>query len=99
MKDKLLIPKRPFGEDPYFLRSQVGAAGENSAVNRSTAVQVAISFPLTSNPPLHVYVAVSESEFPVDVTPPLSGPLGSLQRATLESGKIKPQCKANNCNS
>ena len=62
------------------LRRQMGC--ENEALFPSVAsVQVAMASPISSNPVLQVYVAVSPAELPVNVTPPLLGLLGLEHRA------------------
>ena len=44
-------------------------------------MQVAVSFPMSSNPSLHVYVALSPVELPVTFTSPLVGAVGYKHRA------------------
>ena len=42
---------------------------------------MAVSFPMSSNPSLHVYVALSPVELPVTFTSPLVGAVGYEHRA------------------
>ena len=54
----------------------------NEALFPSEAcVQVAVLVPMSSNPSLHVYVAVSPVELPVTFTSPLVGAVGYEHRA------------------
>ena len=62
----------------------MGSGGENEALFISTAgVQVATASPTSSNPETQVYVAVSPTELPVDVTAPLLGAVGLEHRAII----------------
>ena len=55
---------------------------ENEALFPSVAsVQVAMASPISSNPVLQVYVAVSPTELPVEVTCPLPMLLACVQSA------------------
>ena len=50
-------------------------------------VQVATACPMSSNPVLQVYVAVSPTELPVEETLPLPGLLGLEHRAEQTKNK------------
>ena len=73
----IIYCKRQWATTLYVadLRRQVGACGMKEAAFSDT--QVAVSFPMSSNPVSHVYVAISPVELPVSVTCPFTGPLGS----------------------
>ena len=59
-------------------RRHSGGLGKNKALLPSRAgVQVAVLFPISSNPSLHVYVAISPVELPVKVAPPFVGFVGA----------------------
>ena len=50
-------------------------------------IQVAMTSPISSNPVLQEYVAVSPTELPADVTSPLLGLLGFEHRANKQTIK------------
>ena len=62
-------------------RLHTGAAGVNAAEFTSTCVHVTDAFPMSSKPESQVYVAVSPTEFPVNVTVPFTISSGSGHRA------------------
>ena len=61
----------------HYLRLHTGDTGENAAVFTSSCVHVAVALPTSSKPMLQLWVAVSSTEFPVNVTIPLTGSTGS----------------------
>ena len=61
----------------HYLRLHTGRSGENAAEFTSTRVHVAVALPTSSKPMLQVWVAVSSTELPVNVTTPLTGSTGS----------------------
>ena len=74
---KQLTIRKPLWLKLLYLRRQIGCVGMNEAVFLPMAcVQVTTTGPMSSNPVLQVYVAVSPIELPVDVTTPLLGLLG-----------------------
>ena len=60
---------------------QSGDAGENAAEFTSTCVHVTDAFPMSSKPGSQVYVAVSPTVLPMNVTVPFTMPSGSGHRA------------------
>ena len=70
-----------------YLRRQTGGAGENEALFPA-CLHVATLEPISSNPVLQVYVAVSPTELPVEVTLPLLGLLGLEHIAEQTSKKL-----------
>ena len=64
-----------------ILRMQTGATGEKMALSMSICMQLAVAFPSTSNPSSQVYIAVLPREFPLNVTSPLVGSMGSGHKA------------------
>ena len=61
----------------HYLRLHTGGTGENTAEFTSTSVHTAAVLPTGSKPILQLYVAVSLTEFPVNVTMPFTGSTGS----------------------
>ena len=67
------------------LPRQTGGVGMKEALFPSvSSEQVATAFPMSSNPVLQEYVAVSPTELPADVTAPLLGLLGLEHRANKQ---------------
>ena len=60
----------------HYLRLHIGGTGENAAEFASTSVHKAVSLPTSSKPTLQLYVAVSLTEIPVNVTIPFTGSNG-----------------------
>ena len=83
-------------EHVNHLPRQTGTVGVKLALFPSVAcVQVATARPMSSNPVLQVYVAVSPTELPADVTSPLLGLLGLEHRAAENNNpKIYTDTKA-----
>ena len=81
-------------------RLHTGAAGENAAEFTSTCVHVTDAFPMSSKPGSQVYVAVSPTEFPVNVTVPFTMSGGSRHRAVEQEGckNVKFNCVHFNIN-
>ena len=81
-------------------RLHTGAAGENAAEFTSTCVHVTDAFPMSSKPESQVYVAVSPTEFPVNVTVPFTMSGGSRHRAVEQEGckNVKFNCVHFNIN-
>lgn len=71
------------------LPRQIGALLKEEVSCPISCVQVATTFPIISNPVSQAYVAVSPTEWPVMVTPPLAGSAGLGQSATERSEKVK----------
>ena len=67
-------------------RLHTGAAGVNAAEFTSTCVHVMGAFPTSSKPGSQVYVAVSPTVFPVNVTVPFITSGGSVHRAVEKRG-------------
>ena len=71
------------------LPRQTGGVGMKEALFPSVAsVQVATAFPISSNPVLQEYVAVSPTELPAEVTAPLLGLLALEHSAEKRQGNI-----------
>ena len=64
-----------------YSRLHTGAAGKNAAEFTSTCVHITDVFPSSSKPGSQVYVAVSPTEFPVNVTVPFTMSGGPRHRA------------------
>ena len=61
----------------HYLRLHTGGTGENAAEFASTSVHIAVPLPTSSKPTLQLYVAVSLTEIPVNVSIPFTGSTGS----------------------
>ena len=64
-----------------YSRLHTGGSGENAAKFTSTSVHVVVALPTSSKPVLQVYVAVSPTKLPVNVTMPLTMSAGSEHSA------------------
>ena len=74
-----------------YLRLHTGGAGENSAEFASTCVHIAVELPTSSKLMLQLYVALSSTEFPLNVTIPLIGSTGSGHSAVKKINVYKLQ--------
>ena len=65
-----------------YSRLHTGGAGENAAELPFTCMHVKVTLPINSKPELQVWVAVSLTELPVNVTMPFAMSAGSRHRAS-----------------